>query len=145
MPPRPKTARSSHQPPPFIAPQLTALVRAPPGGEGWGHEIKLDGYRLHARIADGKVQLLTRTGLDWSGRYAAIAAALRELPVTSAYLDGEVCAFRADGTTSFSDLQAATDALRSAGLTYVAFDLLFLDGEDWRARPLAERKARLEA
>ena len=51
-----------------IKPQLTRLVDEAPAGVSWLHEIKYDGYRMHARIDDGEVKLLTRTGLDWSHR-----------------------------------------------------------------------------
>jgi hypothetical protein len=57
------------QPPKWIKPQLTHLVDEPPAGADWLHEIKYDGYRMHARIDGDKIQLLTRTGLDWSHRY----------------------------------------------------------------------------
>ena len=50
-------------------PQLATLVKAPPEGDAWLHEIKYDGYRMHARLAGGKAELLTRTGLDWSRQY----------------------------------------------------------------------------
>jgi bifunctional non-homologous end joining protein LigD len=48
---------------------LTRLVKEAPGGADWLHGIKYDGYRMHARIDGDKIQLLTRTGLDWSHRY----------------------------------------------------------------------------
>ena len=54
------------QPPKWIRPQLTRSVDEAPAGGEWLHEIKYDGYRMHARLDRGKVQLLTRTGLDWS-------------------------------------------------------------------------------
>ncbi len=127
-------------PPPFIAPQLSQLVTRPPSGAGWCHELKLDGYRLRARIAGGEVQLLTRTGLDWTHKYAATAHALAVLKVKSAYIDGELCALRPDGTASFSDLQAAIDRKRTDDLVFFAFDLLFLDGRDLTVAPLKERK-----
>ena len=53
-------------PPKWIKPELTRLVEEAPGGADWLHEIKYDGYRMHARIDGDKIQLLTRTGLDWS-------------------------------------------------------------------------------
>ena len=74
------------QPPHFIEPQLSLRVESPPEGKGWCHELKFDGYRLHARIAGG-VGLLTRNGLNWADRYRAIAAALSRLK-HSAYIDG---------------------------------------------------------
>ena len=131
-------------PPRFISPQLTQAVNTPPAGDSWLHEIKFDGYRIHARIVDKKTKLFTRTGLDWTEKYPAVATSLAKLPAQSAYIDGEVCAIRPDGTTSFAELQAATDHKETARLVYFAFDLLFLDGDDLTSRPLIERKDRLK-
>jgi bifunctional non-homologous end joining protein LigD len=89
------------------------------------------------------VQLLTRTGLDWTGKYPPIADDAARLAVDSAYLDGELWAVRPDGTASFDDLQAASDGRKRATLAYFAFDLLYLDGEDMRKPPLGERRQRL--
>jgi bifunctional non-homologous end joining protein LigD len=129
--------------------QLATLVDTAPGGASWVHEIKLDGYRLIARVqAHGKrtdVNLFTRNGLDWSERVPTLRAALAELPVTGAALDGELCSLKPDGVSSFQDLQNALSAGREAALVYFAFDLLWLDGEDLRPLPLLERKARLAA
>jgi DNA ligase D-like protein (predicted ligase) len=108
------------------------------------HEIKYDGYRMHARMDRGAVRLLTRTGLDWTHKYPAIASALTSVPARQAYLDGELCGVRSDGTTSFS-LQAASDAGNAKALVFFLFDLLHLDGEATGARPLNERKERLRA
>jgi DNA ligase D-like protein (predicted ligase) len=135
--------RSQPGPPNFIEPQLTRAVEKPPEGDEWAHEIKLDGYRIHVRIAGERAQLLTRTGLDWTNRYDAIASAIARTPIRSAYIDGELCALRPDGVPSFAALQAATDKRESERLTYFAFDLLFLDGENLRDLPLRERKRRL--
>ena len=125
-------------PPRFIPPQLARLVEKPPAGDSWLHEIKLDGYRMAARIEDDRVRLLTRTGLDWTDRYPEIAKALTALPVTEAYLDGELCAIGTDGITSFASLQAAAHG--DAHLIYFAFELLHLDGAALMATPLIERK-----
>jgi ATP-dependent DNA ligase len=59
-------------PPQWIKPQLTQLVDAAPDGPDWLHEIKFDGYRMHARLDRGAVRLLTRTGLDWTHKYPAL-------------------------------------------------------------------------
>jgi DNA ligase D-like protein (predicted ligase) len=135
---------SSLAPPPkWIEPQLCKLVTKIPAGDNWAHEIKFDGYRMHARIEGGGAVLLTRTGLDWTAKYPGIAAAIAGLECRQAYLDGELCAERPDGTTSFSALQS--HAGMSADLAYFTFDLLHLDGEDLMRLPLLERKARLEA
>ena len=79
----------SARPPKWIKPQLTRLVDKAPTGKDWLHEIKYDGYRMHARIDGDKIQLLTRTGLDWSHRYKRTIEGLRSLKVKSAYLDGD--------------------------------------------------------
>jgi bifunctional non-homologous end joining protein LigD len=57
--------------PGWIPPQLTLLSEAAPSGPQWLHEVKLDGFRMAARVDRGQAQLLTRTGLDWSGKYPA--------------------------------------------------------------------------
>jgi ATP-dependent DNA ligase len=129
--------------PTFVKPQFALLRGEAPAGEGWVHEIKLDGYRIHARIDGREVRLLTRTGLDWTDRYGATAAALGRLKARQAYLDGELCAVGADGLTSFAAMQAATDHLASDDLVYFAFDLMHLDGENLARAPLLERKERL--
>jgi DNA ligase D-like protein (predicted ligase) len=129
--------------PAWIPPQLTQLVETAPEGDQWLHEIKFDGYRMHARLDHGAVRLLTRTGLDWTPKYPPIAAAVASLGARQAYLDGELCGVFLDGITSFSMIQAASDAGNADGLVYFIFDLLHLDGDDVSIRPLIERKSRL--
>ena len=126
--------------PAFVAPQLATLASRSPSTPGWIHELKLDGYRIQARLHNGKVELLTRNGLDWTQRMPSIAADLAKLPVRSALLDGEVVALRHDGTTSFADLQAAFQQRATEPLTYFVFDLLHLNGHNLRTLPLLERK-----
>jgi bifunctional non-homologous end joining protein LigD len=126
--------------PPWIKPQLAALVKKAPDNDAWLHEIKLDGYRMHARLEGDSALLLTRTGLNWTGRYPTIAAAIAKLPARSAYLDGELCGVLPDGRTSFNLIQNARD---DGALIFFLFDLLFLDGEDLRSLRVIERKARL--
>jgi bifunctional non-homologous end joining protein LigD len=140
-----RAVRPSAEPPSIVRPQLCRLRETPPTGERWVHEIKFDGYRFHARIDAGKVKLLTRTGLDWTGRYPSTVDALLGLKARSAYIDGELCALVEDGTSSFAMMQAATDAGDTDHLVYFAFDLLHLDGEDVSRRSLLERKQRLAA
>jgi DNA ligase D-like protein (predicted ligase) len=131
--------------PESVRPQLTQLVDAAPEGDQWLHEIKYDGYRMHARLDSGAVKLLTRTGLDWTHKYPAIAKAAAALDARQAYLDGELCGLGPDGITSFSIVQLASDSGNAAALVFFLFDLLHLDGEDFRQRPLIERKDRLAA
>ena len=67
------------------------------------HEIKFDGYRMHARLDLGAVRLLTRTGLDWTHKYPAIATAVASLGARQAYLDGELGGVRPDGIHLLQD------------------------------------------
>ena len=131
--------------PGWIKPQLTRLVDQATDGPDWLHEIKFDGYRMHARLDRSVVRLMTRTGLDWTHKYPVIAAAVGSLPARQAYLDGELCGVRPDGTTSFSLIQNASDTGNSEALVFFLFDLLHLDGETIGPMPVTERKERLRA
>ena len=93
--------------PSFLEPSLAQLVSKAPSGSRWLHEIKLDGYRLQARIEAGRVKLLTRSGLDWTAKFGKdIAATLKSLPVGSALIDGELVVENHHGASDFSLLQA---------------------------------------
>ena len=138
-----RTAAAKAALPDWIRPQLTQLVKKAPDGDQWLHEIKFDGYRMHARLDRGDVRLLTRNGLNWTHKYPQIAAAVAALTARQAYLDGELCGVRPDGITSFSMIQLASDAGNAAGLVFFLFDLLYLDGEDLTGLPVIERKQRL--
>jgi bifunctional non-homologous end joining protein LigD len=130
--------------PAFLKPQLAVETKCPPAAAGWLHELKLDGYRMQARKDGKQVKLLTRSGLDWTGRMAGIAAEVARLPCEAATLDGEVVVVSADGTTSFADLQAAFQDGAKHHLTYFCFDLLHLNGRNPRGLGLIERKKLLE-
>jgi bifunctional non-homologous end joining protein LigD len=129
--------------PPFIAPSLATLSDKAPDSANWIHEIKFDGYRLQTRLADGHAALLTRKGLDWTRKFEPISEALEALPADTATLDGELVVEAENGVSSFSLLQQDLSAGRTDRMVYYLFDLLYLDGVDLRALPLAERKARL--
>ena len=123
--------------PDFVEPMLATLVSAAPSGDEWLHEIKFDGYRLLARIDHGKVRLLTRSGLDWTAKFAAIATEAEALP--DAIIDGEIVALDHNGAPSFSSLQAALSDGKTDALIFFAFDLLFAEGRPdiWPAGDLA--------
>jgi bifunctional non-homologous end joining protein LigD len=129
-------------PPSFIAPQLCRLVDRPPEGDAWVHEIKFDGYRVQLRVAGGEATLKTRKGLDWTQKFAALAAAGSRLP--DCIIDGEVVASNAAGSMTFGALQSALSAGDTSNVVFYVFDLLFLEGADLRAQPLAARKRRLQ-
>jgi ATP dependent DNA ligase domain len=101
--------------PRWIPRRLCQLVETAPSGPQWLHEIKLDGFRMFARIERGRAQLLTRTGLDWSGKYPSVVEALAKVGAKTAYLDGELCGMGDDGLPSFSQTQAASDGPRGFG------------------------------
>jgi bifunctional non-homologous end joining protein LigD len=126
--------------PKFVEPELATLVQRPPDGEGWLHEIKIDGYRVFCRRDGDKVALLTRTGQDWTAKFATIAEAVRALPAKQFAIDGEIAVLNERGQSNFGDLQQALSDGRNEKLSLVAFDLLYLDGKDIRAAPLDKRK-----
>jgi len=143
-PPTPRrgaAAKKVRAMPQFVEPQLAKLVDRAPGARGWGHELKLDGYRLQLRVEDGDAALRTRKGLDWTAKFDAIGRAAEVLP--DCMIDGEAVALNKDGVPDFAALQAALSEGDSESLVFFAFDLLFAAGEDLRALPLSDRKARL--
>ena len=136
-------SRGNKTPPDFVAPCLARLEAEAPGGAGWVHEIKFDGYRMQARLERRRVELKTRTGLDWTEKFKPIADAVAELPADGALIDGEIVVDLGNGISDFSTLQADLSSGRTDRFVYYVFDLLFFDGEDLRQRPLLERKAAL--
>src|SRR5512140_879014 len=111
--------------PRFIEPQLCKLIERATSEPGWAHEIKFDGYRMQLRVENGDAQLRTRKGLDWTARFAGIAASASSLP--DCLLDGEVVALDPHGAPDFAALQAALSDRKYDELIYFAFDLLFLE------------------
>ena len=116
---------------------------APPVGAGWVHEIKWDGYRFSAYVDAGTATIRTRNGYDWTTRFPAVAAALAALKLRSAVIDGEAVVLDEQGRSSFAALQTDLERHTAARAVMYAFDLLHLDGEDLRAKPLGERRATL--
>jgi bifunctional non-homologous end joining protein LigD len=106
--------------------------------------MKYDRYRLLVAVGGGQARAYTRSGLDWSDKFAEIVAAAAELDVGSALLDGEAVVMDAQGRSSFQALQGALKGA-PASIDYIAFDLLELDGEGLTVLPLVERKAKLAA
>lgn len=129
--------------PDFVAPQLALQAISPPAGEGWLHELKLDGYRMQARKDGSGVQMLTRKGLDWTDRVRNVANEVAKLAVDKVTLDGEIVVLAENGTTNFADLQASFQNGATNLLTYFCFDLLHVDGRNIRELPLKQRKEML--
>lgn len=144
---------------PTIAPMLATLVDQPFSDPAWLFELKWDGVRAFAALDHGVLHLRSRTGKDISARYPELHAWAEPLGEQGAFagralLDGEIVAFDADGHASFPLLQQRinlTDPARiqaaqtSTSVTFVAFDLLYLDGYSLIGVPLSERKRLLRA
>jgi ATP-dependent DNA ligase len=113
----------------------------PPIGPQWIHEIKHDGYRLIACKRGDRVRLFTRNGFDWTDRYPRISAAVAALRTASATIDGEAVWCDGAGLAVFDKLHSRA---HDGEVSLYAFDLLELDGTDWRPRTLEERKAKLQ-
>jgi bifunctional non-homologous end joining protein LigD len=125
-----------------LQPMLATLTDGPFDDPGWVFEDKYDGFRMVAKISDGKVALYSRNGKVISDSYIEVAKAF-EGARGDAVVDGEFVALDKDGVSHFQLLQ---NALRhKAKLLYCAFDLMFHDGEDLRGFTLLERKDRLKS
>src|SRR5690606_3805959 len=136
--------KAKRGPAPAPVPQLAARLDRAPTSDGWLVEIKLDGYRIMARAADGRVRFTSRNGKDWTSRFMALAKVLAQPALGDVLLDGEVVVVKPNGATSFKQLQEALSARRTTGLVYQVFDVLYADGYDLTDVPLATRKKILE-
>lgn len=126
--------------------QLARLVSAVPEGEDWLYELKYDGYRILAYVEGSGASLITRNGNDYTHRFHDIALSLTDWASgRPMVLDGEMVITDSEGKTDFQALQNYLKNPRNQSLTYIIFDLLALDGEDLRDKPLLVRKQTLEA
>ena len=123
-----------------IWPPMRATLSTPDAVKG-PHllEVKYDGFRALAALSGGRLALQSRNALDLSARFPGLAAALGKVTIGEAVIDGEIVALDAKGVPRFQLLQSGRTE------RYVAFDLLWLDGEDLRRRPLEERRELLES
>ena len=139
----PKSAKAAALPL-MMAPQLAMLADKPPRGSDWIYELKLDGYRILARIDNGDVHLFTRNGNDWTSKLKHIAAAVAKLNLENGWLDGEIIMFDSDNRPSFQLLQNAFEKSHTEKIQYYLFDAPYLNGFDLRGARLDERRALLE-
>ena len=138
--------------PTAIHPMLAESIEKPFDDPDWLFEIKWDGYRAIAFIENGKVRLVSRNQNELTARYPELKDMPEFIKAKTAILDGEVVALDAEGRASFSLMQQRTGfrpgghraaAKADVPVLYYAFDLLYLDGYDWRRVPLEERKKKL--
>src|SRR5437016_1969675 len=127
--------------PVFVTPMLATLVKTLPEGPQWEYELKLDGYRLQAIKHGDKVRLYSRRGSDFTKKFAPIATAVSKIRQSAFVLDGEAVVVDAQGKPSFQMLQNRASLPPGWSLVYYAFDLLHLNGEDLKGRPLKHRRA----
>jgi bifunctional non-homologous end joining protein LigD len=130
--------------PGFVSPQLATLVKEPPSGDEWLHELKFDGYRMLCRIDRGRVSVWSRNGKDWTEKFQNVVEAVKSLKTTSAFLDGEIVIVDAQGRSSFQKLQRAMGKGITSGFAYEVFDLIYLDGYSLTQTPLINRKELLK-
>ena len=133
--------------PEFIAPQLATLVKEPPAGDEWLHELKFDGYRMLCHLNRGQARFWSRNGKDWTEKFPNLAKVLKAFPATTAILDGEVVIVDKEGRSSFQSLQQAMGKVGSGkvpGFVFELFDLIYLDGYSLTQTPLRMRKTQLE-
>src|SRR5881394_3687124 len=126
--------------PSFVSPQLATLVKVPPAGTQWLHELKFDGYRMLCRVHGKRIKFYSRNGLDWSSKFQNVVDALQKLDIRTALFDGEIVIVDARGRSSFQQLQRSMNRKTRSGFTYAIFDLLYLNGYDLRNVPLITRK-----
>jgi bifunctional non-homologous end joining protein LigD len=138
--------------PTTIHPMLATSIDEPFDGPDWLFEIKWDGYRAVAFINDGKLRLVSRNQNELTERFPELKDLPKFVHAKNAILDGEVVALDDEGRASFSLMQQRTgfrpgrrrgEAKSDVPVLYYAFDLLYLDGYDWRKVPLEERKKKL--
>ena len=120
-----------------IAPMLATLTKTPLNDPDYLYEIKWDGYRIIAYADGKKVQLHSRSSLDYTCKYPPIAKALKDLK-HKVVLDGEVVVFNEEGRPDFDTLQNYNG--HDTPITYYAFDILWLDGYSLLKLPLVDRK-----
>src|ERR1700741_4390669 len=124
----------------FIALCLpTKTAKLPSGGE-WLHEIKHDGFRVVARKNAAQVKLYSRPGNDLTYRFPLIVETLSRLRSRSCIIDGEAVACDDNGVTSFNIVRYRR---HDESIFLCAFDLIELNGDDFRHDPLERRKATL--
>jgi bifunctional non-homologous end joining protein LigD len=149
----PPTDPTAQEMPEFVEPMLARASTLPAQGSGWAYEIKWDGIRAIVHSQPGRIKLLSRKGNDVTGAYPELRALNRALSSHTAILDGEIVAFDQVGRPTFEALQprmhvrgaaAVRRLAQTTPVTYVLFDLLWLDGHSLMDLPYAERRARLD-
>jgi len=130
---------------------LASLSEKPFSNPDWLFEVKWDGVRGLAYLANGEVATRSRAGREISLEYPEVRDLVNQLDASEAIIDGEIVALDSAGRSNFQKLQnragvrnPSRQMLESIPATYYAFDLLYCDGYDLRKVPLEKRKALLK-
>jgi bifunctional non-homologous end joining protein LigD len=123
--------------------QIVASSTEPPDSRDWLHEVKHDGHRLLAIVADDALRLISRNGHDRTQLFSAPFEQLLAAGLLAMVLDGEIAVPDERGITHIDALTEAMRLRRAESFAYFAFDLLFLDGHDLRGCAIEDRKALL--
>lgn len=120
-----------------VWPPMKATLSTPESAEEgeWTFEVKYDGYRAVAAVVNGRIAFCSRNQLDFTDRFPEIAHALERMYIGECVLDGEIVAVDKAGRSNFQSIQSGDAEHR-----FHVFDILWLDGEDLRRRPLEERR-----
>ncbi len=125
--------------------QLAKLENKAPQSGDWIYEPKFDGYRILAYIEKNKARLLSRNDNDYTLRLKSLSDSLINWAKGRAMvLDGEAVIIDDKGKSDFQAFQNHMKNLKGDELTYAIFDILALDGDDLRSRPMIERKTILK-
>src|SRR3954447_1424760 len=136
-----------------LVPMLAKLSKLPKDDEGWAYEIKWDGVRAIAYCQPGRIRLESRNLNELTAQYPEIRGLVRDLGAHEAVLDGEIVAFDDHGRPSFERLQqrmhqTSESAIRrrakSHPVTFMVFDLLYLDGRSLMDESYSRRRELLE-
>ena len=111
----------------------------PASDEGWGFEVKWDGYRTLAWIVAGKLVLQSSNRIDVTAKWPHLGGLAEHVNAESAVIDGEVVCLDGDGVAHFEWLQKGKHPT-----TFVAFDVLAVNGQDTMALPFEQRRRLLE-
>lgn len=122
----------------YIKPAVPIRVSEPPTGENWLHEIKWDGWRCQIIKDDDGIRVYARRGANWTRRLPGIVEAAEAIKADNFIIDGELFGVAAD------DFHSIPTAIRRHEVCVVAFDIVYLNGEDTRHIALEKRRALLK-
>lgn len=126
--------------PKIISPELATLVKEPPSGNEWLHELKFDGYRIISFKEGKHVRLMSRNHHDWTHYFSNIQKEISKLSVKKIILDGEVVLLDENKKSNFQLLQNSIQSNQKINFVYYVFDILYDEKHNLMTLPLIERK-----